>query len=182
MLRKATPEDAAAVARIYNHYIAESIATFETESVGMQEMADRIARIGANYPYFVVEQDSRIAGYCYLNQWNNRCAYRSTVEATVYVDPTMTGSGLGRKLYAALFEEARERHYHAVIAGISLPNPASVRLHESFGFEKVAQFRETGFKLARWIDVGYWELLLETEAPDAGPAGDGFESDEGSIV
>jgi L-amino acid N-acyltransferase YncA len=162
MVREAMPEDAGAIAGIYNYYIAESVATFEIEPVAVEEMAGRMARISAEYPYFVAVEESTVVGYCYLNQWNNRRAYGFTVEATVYVNPTHVGLGVGRMLYAALFEQARELGFHAVIAGISLPNPASVRLHESFGFEKVAQFRETGYKLGRWIDVGFWELLLAT--------------------
>jgi len=102
-----------------------------------------------------------LLGYCYASKWKGRCAYRYSVESTVYLSPDATGKGIGSKLYGTLLAELRQRQFHTVIGGIALPNPASVALHEKLGFEKVAQFRQVGNKFGRWIDVGYWQLLLQ---------------------
>ena len=89
-----------------------------------------------------------------------RASYRFTVETTVYVAEAHLGKGLGADLYAPLLEELRGGEFHCAVAGIALPNPASIALHERFGFEKVAEFQSVGYKFGDWIDVGYWELIL----------------------
>src|SRR5690606_39143142 len=99
-------------------------------------------------------------GYAYAARWKGRCAYRYSVESTIYLDLGARRGGIGTVLYAALLERLRSRGYHAVIGGIALPNDASVRLHEQLGFRKVAHFPEVGFKLGRWVDVGYWQIIL----------------------
>lgn len=103
-------------------------------------------------------------GYAYAGPWKARAAYARTVETSVYVAVDASGQGLGRCLYAALIQRLQDAGMHALISGISLPNPASVALHESFGFAHVGNFRQVGHKFGRWIDVGYWQLLLH--APD----------------
>ncbi|MGH8166642.1 MAG: GNAT family N-acetyltransferase, partial [Woeseiaceae bacterium] len=96
----------------------------------------------------------------YASRWHGRCAYRFSVESTVYLDPDRTGRGVGKRLYAALIDAIRDLSMRAVIGGIALPNEPSIRLHERLGFRKVAHFEQVGFKHDRWIDVGYWQLLL----------------------
>lgn len=161
MLRRATIADAAAVAGIYNHYVAHTIITFEEEPVSASDMAQRIAEtLDAGLPWLVWVEDNKILGYAYASKWKSRCSYRYSAEATVYLDKSATGCGLGAKLYAAVIAELRTLKMHAVIGGISLPNAASVALHEKLGFKKIAHFKETGFKFDQWIDVGYWELML----------------------
>jgi phosphinothricin acetyltransferase len=160
MIRPATGADAAQICEIYNHYIVHTAVTFEEEPVGVNEMALRISETVPHLPWLVWEGGGRVLGYCYANKWKGRCAYRYSVEATVYLRPDVSGRGLGTKLYSALLDELRQRKLHAVIGGIALPNEASVRLHEKLGFAKVAEFREVGNKFGRWIDVGYWQLIL----------------------
>lgn len=151
--------DAAEIVDIYNHYIAHSVATFEEAPLDAATMAVRIGEIrDAGLPWLAAERDGRIAGYAYASKWKGRCAYRHSVESTVYVDPGATAQGIGSRLYETLLEELRERGIHTVVGGIALPNPASVALHERLGFEQIARFREVGFKFGRWIDVGYWQL------------------------
>lgn len=163
-LRSATPEDGAAVAAIYNHYIRETVVTFETEPVQDSVMSGRIAEsLADGLPYLVATRDGNVAGFAYASKWKGRCAYRYSVESTVYLDPERTGGGIGSLLYRALIDEIGALNMHAVIGGISLPNDASVALHEKLGFEKVGQFREVGFKFDRWVDVGYWQLTLRGE-------------------
>ncbi len=157
MIRTAAKADAAAICAIYNHYIASSDATFDEAPVAVDDMARRIATVTAAWPWLVAEVGGAIIGYAYASQWKPRSGYRHTVESTVYLDPVCFARGTGSTLYEALFEALQTRGVHCVIAGIALPNPASVALHEKFGFRKVAHFDECGIKFGRWIDVGYWQ-------------------------
>lgn len=161
MIRPATSTDCDAIAAIYAPYIRESVITFEEEPISGDEIARRMARVlSSGLPYLVAEQAGSIAGYAYAGRWHERSAYRFSVETTIYLDAHQVGRGLGTALYAALLERLRERRLHAAIGGIALPNPGSIALHEKLGFRKVAHYREVGFKFDRWIDVGYWQLLL----------------------
>jgi phosphinothricin acetyltransferase len=105
-------------------------------------------------------EDQVVQGFAYASKWKGRCAYRYSVESTAYLADCSTGRGIGTRLYEALFTELRKSKMHVVMAGIALPNDASIALHEKLGFEKVAHFREVGWKFGKWIDVGYWQLLL----------------------
>jgi L-amino acid N-acyltransferase YncA len=160
MIRYAKTEDAAEICKIYNHYVLGTMITFEEEPVSADEMAQRIAETLQSLPWLVWEQDEGLRGFCYASKWKGRCAYRHSVESTVYVRPDSIGRRIGSQLYRALLDELRQRKFHTVIGGIALPNDASVALHEKLEFEKVAQFREVGNKFDRWTDVGYWQLLL----------------------
>ena len=162
MIRDVKEEDVGAIADIYNHYIENTVVTFEETPVSVKEMGARIAEALRSYPWCVWHcQDSgRIFGYAFAGIWKGRCAYRRSAEVTVYLHPEAVGDGIGSKLYAHLLADLEARSVHAVMGGIALPNPASVALHEKFGFEKVAHFKEVGWKENRWIDVGYWQLIL----------------------
>ncbi len=161
MLRDATPADAAAIAAIYNHYVLHTIVTFEEEAVTADEIAARIREVqGAGIPWLVWEENGRVLGYTYASKWKSRCSFRYSLETTVYLDKDATGRGLGRKLYTPLIEALRAQKYHALIGGISIPNPGSIALNEKLGFQKIGHFKEVGWKFNQWIDVGYWELIL----------------------
>lgn len=161
MIRPAEARDTAAFAAIYNHYVEKTIVTFEEEPVSSEEMARRMEEIaGYGFPWLAAEESGKVVGYAYATKWKGRCAYRYSVESTVYLAPDAGGRGWGTKLYRELFARLRAARIHAVIGGISLPNPASVALHEKLGMKKVAHFPEVGFKLGRWVDVGYWQATL----------------------
>ena len=160
VIRGTSIADAPAVATIYNHYVETSIATFEEAPVSAEEMARRIEAGNANWPWLVAEQDGTVVGYTCANPWKPRSAYRYAVETSVYLDVARHRCGLGTALYASLIRILEARGAHCIIAGIALPNAPSVALHQKFGFTKVAHFRENGFKLGRWIDVGYWQRLF----------------------
>jgi phosphinothricin acetyltransferase len=161
VIRNAVAKDAASIARIYNHYVLNSTITFEEDAVTAKEMAGRILEIqSVPLPWLVAEVDGQVVAYAYASKWKGRCAYRYSVESTVYVDPGSVGNKLGSKLYEQLFTRLRALGMHVAIGGIALPNDASVALHEKFGMVKVAQFGEVGFKFGKWIDVGYWQVKL----------------------
>ena len=161
VIRAAAPPDAAAIAAIYNHFVAETIVTFEEQPVPAAEMARRIEEIqAASFPWLVAAEGDEVLGYAYAAQWKRRSAYRHAAEISVYLAPGRSGRGLGSKLYGQIIPMLKARGIHAVIGGIALPNPASIALHEKFGLRKVAHFQAVGFKLGRWIDVGYWERIL----------------------
>ncbi len=160
MIRPATAADASRIAAIYNHHVRETVVTFEEQPVADEEMARRIAETVAEYPWLVSELDGAMVGYAYASSWKRRSAYRYAVESTIYLTPEFHGRGLGSELYRALIAEMRARGFHCTIGGISLPNPASIALHEKLGYKHIGQFREVGWKFGKWVDVGYWELLL----------------------
>lgn len=162
MIRGAAHSDFENIARIYNHYVLNAIATFEEEPISAGEMAGRREAIeSAGLPWLVAEQGGQVVGYAYAGKWSGRCSYRFSVESTVYVDPAAVGRGVGTALYKVLLDTLRDKSVHVVIGGIALPNAASVALHERLGFQKVAHFREVGFKFNQWIDVGYWQTALD---------------------
>lgn len=161
LIRPATGADAEPIAGIYNHYVLNSIVTFEEEAVPVSDMAGRIAEVESDaLPWVVAERGGQVVGYAYASKWKGRCAYRFSVESTVYVAPGLGGQKIGTQLYAALLPQLKHKGLHAVIGGIALPNAGSIALHEKFGMTQVAHFKEVGFKFGQWIDVGYWQGLL----------------------
>jgi phosphinothricin acetyltransferase len=160
-VREASASDGAAIAAIYNHYIRETVITFEEEPISAGEMSRRMEAVrSSSLPWLVAEEGGGVVGYAYAARWHARSAYRYSAEITVYLAPGSTGRGIGSKLYAHLFPLLRPRGIHVVIGGIALPNEASVALHEKLGLHKVAHFEQVGFKFDRWIDVGYWQRTL----------------------
>lgn len=165
VIRDASGADAQQIAVIYNHYIANTVITFEETPVLPAEMAQRIAEVqGHGLPWLVADAGGRLVGFSCATRWKTRSAYRHSVETTIYLAPGFEGAGIGKALYSALFPILREAGIHAVIGGAALPNPASEALHERLGFERVATFRQVGFKHGRWVDVAYWQLILQEPA------------------
>lgn len=161
VIRPATVDDADAIACIYNDYVLNTVITFEEDEISSQQMAERIDEVNsASLPWLVAEQSGRVVGYAYATKWKARSAYRFSVESTVYLEQSVVGQRIGHKLYAALFVLLKEKDVHVVVGCITLPNPASIALHEKFGFKKVAHFEEVGFKFKRWLNVGYWQVIL----------------------
>ena len=161
MIRDAVDRDADALARIYNHYIEHSPATFEEILLDAEAFRGRMAAVSEQgLPWLVAEEGVELIGYAYASRWRERSAYRFSVESTVYLAPYCSGGGWGTRLYTELFDRLEALGLHAVIGGITLPNPSSVALHEKMGMEKVAHFPEVGFKQGQWLDVGYWQLCF----------------------
>lgn len=161
MIRNATVDDASQIADIYNFYLINTPVTFEEIPITGEEIARRIYEVKEKgLPWIVSEEEGQVVGYAYASKWRTRSAYRYTVESTIYLDKSCTGKGFGKPLYAALLDLLKGLGIHTVIGGITLPNPASVTFHESFGFKKVAHFHEVGYKQDTWLDVGFWEKHL----------------------
>ena len=155
LVRPATASDGAAIAAIYAPYVEGSIVTFEEISPTAAAMAERL--MAAPIPWVVAERDQRVIGYATISPWKPRSAYRFAVEFGVYVAPTAQRSGAGTALYRDLFARCVAAGIHTVLAGIALPNDASVAMHERLGFTHVGTLREVGCKFGRRIDVGYWQ-------------------------
>ncbi|WP_062304086.1 GNAT family N-acetyltransferase [Demequina subtropica] len=168
MIRDADPaRDAARIAEIYAHYVRHDTATFEVEPVSGDEMWARIEKIRSKgLPYLVIEDEGRVVGYAYAGPYRERAAYDHTLEASIYLDADVRRGGVGTALYTELIERLRSltdsvhAPVHSVLGGIALPHPGSVALHEKLGFRHVGTIPEAGLKFDRWIDVGFWQLVL----------------------
>lgn len=161
MIRAVTENDAERISSIYNYYVENTTITFEEEIISVDDMKDRISDISLEYPWLVYEHEDEIVAYAYANLWKSRCAYRYSLEVTIYGANDMPQRlGIGTKLYKKLFQELDSRMVRNLIAVIALPNKASVGLHEKLGFEKAGHFKEVGYKFDQWIDVGYWQKTL----------------------
>ena len=161
MIRRAEADrDGAACAAIYAPYVRETAMSFEQVAPTGADMATRIERAQSSHDWLVAELDGTVAGFAYASAHHERAAYRWAADVAVYVDRDHVARGIGRALYAELFERLREQGVHVACAGITLPNPASRKLHEAFGFEPVGIYRRIGFKAGEWHDVGWWQLSL----------------------
>lgn len=167
-IRDADPElDAAACAAIYAPHVEGSAVSFEEHPPGIAEMGARIRRIGASHPWLVAERDGEVVGYAYGCPHRERPAYRWSADVSVYVASGSARQGHGRALYEELLARLRRQRFRMACAGITLPNPASVALHEALGFVPVGVFREIGWKDGAWRDVGWYQL--ELTAPTVEP-------------
>ena len=167
-IRVATPNDAAALCGIYAPIVASTVISFELVVPTVDDMQQRIATTTRTHPWLICEQDSHIHGYAYASTHRVRAAYRWAADVSVYVANDARGSGVGRTLYTKLFDILRLQSFRTALAGITLPNAASVALHESMGFEPVGVYRNIGYKQGAWHDVGWWAKSLA--ACDGEPA------------
>lgn len=160
IIRIAAPADRAAIDAIYAHYVRTSTCTFEEQVESDEARRAWFDAHGPAFPITVLEHDGTILGWASLSPWKSRSGYRHSVELSIYLRPESCHQGLGRELMADLVARAEALGYHALIGGCSADQAASIRLHERFGFEKVAHFRETGLKFGRWLDVVYLQRIL----------------------
>jgi len=161
-IRRAAPADSQALADIYNHYIATSTATFDTQQKSAEERREWLDTHGDVHPVFVAEVAGRIIGFGALSAWGTRCAYSRTVEVSTYVAPDSRGSGIGASLMESLIQAATDIGHHALIGQIVAGNEPSLRMSRRFGFEQVGCLREVGFKFNQALDV----VLMERILPD----------------
>lgn len=162
-IRDADPRrDAGACAAIYAPFVAESAVSFEEVAPDAAELSARIAATQATHPWLVAESGGEVIGFAYACPHRARAAYRWSADVSAYVASGSRRAGAGRALYAELLGRLSAQGFHVACAGITLPNEASVALHESFGFEPVGVYREIGWKAGAWRDVGWWQLRLAT--------------------
>ena len=164
-IRAARPDDPAVIAAVYAPYVEDTAISFEATSPDAAEMRRRILA-QPRLPWLVATRGDDVVGYAYASQHRTRAAYRWSVDCSVYLAEQEHGHGTGRALYELLFGQLRDLGFASVYAGIALPNDASVGLHEAMGFQPVGVYRQVGFKLGRWYDVGWWQFAL-ADAPES---------------
>lgn len=160
-VRDASRTDAAACAAIYEPYVHDTAVTFELDAPSQTQMAQRVATAQRDYAWLVLEDRGRVVGYAYGGRFNARPAYRWACEVSIYLELGRRRTGGGRALYEALLEKLAGRGFCTALAGMTLPNEASVALHTAMGFEPVGTYRRIGFKLGAWHDVAWMQCRLE---------------------
>lgn len=170
-VRAARPGDAAAIAAVYAPYVSASAVSFETDAPDADALLARMEAGGGLYPWLVGEaEDGTLIGYAYAARFRERPAYRFAVETSVYLRSGAGGRGAGRRLYEPLLAILEAQGFTQAIAAITLPNEASVRLHERLGFAPAGAYRRVGWKLGAWHDVGLWQRpLAPAGSPPAEP-------------
>lgn len=169
ILRMARESDGDVVAAIYRPWVENTAVSFETEAPGAEEMARRIRAASSYAPWLICEGTGGAWGYAYASRHRDRAAYQWSVDVAVYVHEQRRRRGVGRALYQSLFALLRLQGFIAAHAGITLPNPASVGLHESLGFRRIATYPAVGYKMGAWHDVGWWQARLRESSRDPSP-------------
>ena len=161
IIRNVLISDIPQVVEILNYYVGNDSCTFQINPYTISEISEKIAEITKVYPYIVMEEDNEVIGFAYASRWREKQAYDKSAETTIYLNPQQKHRGLGKILYQELIEQLRQKNFRLLVACLTLPNPSSVRLHESLGFEKAGEFRDAGYKFNRWCDVGFWQKVLK---------------------
>ncbi len=160
LIRNARPADAPTITDIYNHHVLHTVVTFDEEPITAASTVAKIKNVQERLPYLVAEVEGSVVGYAYGGEWKQRKSFLYTTETSIYLGNDFVGQGLGTRLYTELLRQLKDLGFHIAIGGVSLPNPASVRLHEKLGFTPIGTFKEVGWKFQKWIDVGYWQKTL----------------------
>lgn len=161
LIRHADPDgDAAACAEIYGPFVRDTVISLEEVAPDERELAERIRRISLTHPWLVAEVGGAVVGFAYASEHRERACYRWAADVAVYLDPAYHGQGIGRTLYGALLPLLERQGLQVACAGITLPNDASVALHERCGFEQIGVYRRIGWKFGEWHDVGWWQREL----------------------
>ncbi|WP_242086114.1 GNAT family N-acetyltransferase [Aestuariivivens sediminis] len=160
MIRPVHLDDAKAVLDIYNYYVLHTAVTFDIKPLSLETFQHKLKDITAVYPFIVFEADHEILGYAYGSRFRPKPAYDYVVESTVYVKHDAHGQQIGTQLYAELIRQLIEAHYHTILGVLTIPNAASIKLHEKFGFQKAGELKDIGFKFNTWQTIGIWQLQL----------------------
>ena len=161
-VRPASEDDLPAINDIYNHYVRETHVTFDLEPVSLETRHGWFTHYSEDGPHrvFVAVEEQRVVGFATSSEFKSRPGYSTSVETSVYVVPDAVGKGIGGRLYEKVFHALEGEDLHRAYAGIALPNPASVALHEKFGFKRIGVFTEPGRKFGRYWDVAWFEKAL----------------------
>jgi L-amino acid N-acyltransferase YncA len=163
IIRTVEEDDVAAILEIYSPFVLDSATSFEVSLPSEAEMRERILGIKSDYPFIVCEIGDTLTGYAYISNHRQREAYKWSKEISAYVHPDFRGKHIASALYSALFSIAKIQGITNLLAGITIPNPASIRFHEKIGFRKLGEYTAVGYKLGGWHNVGWWELNLNPE-------------------
>ncbi len=160
-IRDAVAEDLPEILAIYNVAVRTTTATFDLEE---QTLADRLTwfqQFGEKYPLIVAEDEKEVLGYCSLSPFHKKAAYKNTCEISIYLSGKHRGAGIGSLLMKEIINRAKKHGFHSIIALITAGNAASVKLHKKFGFQFAGRLKEAGFKFGQWLDVDYYQLILQ---------------------
>lgn len=174
VIRPADPgRDGASCAAIYAPYVEQTAISFEETPPTAEEFTQRMDRLTKTHPWLVAAEDGRVVGYAYASRHRERASYRWSTDVAVYVAESHVRRGIGRALYEQLLPALTRQGFYVACAGVTLPNAASVGLHENLGFKPVGTYRRIAFKFGAWRDVGWWQLQLQPpsaeQPPDPGP-------------
>ena len=161
-IRKAGISDVPAITEIYNEAVLNTTATFDTEPRSLAERMEWFAQRDENFPIYLAEKNSRVAGYISLNRWSTKRGYDCTAELSLYIRPEFRGDGMGRTLLEFMLAEATQTNLHSILARITQENEISIHLHKSVGFEVVGHLKEAGFKFNRFLDVTLLQKMLRS--------------------
>jgi phosphinothricin acetyltransferase len=159
-IRNYQNKDLEAVTKIFNYYVENHTCTFQLKPFTLDEIRYKADAIQKIYPFLVLQENNEVIGFAYGSRWRAKEAYDLSVETTIYLKPGLNGHGLGSQLYSQLIESLKTKGFHLLIGGLTLPNPASIRLHEKLGFEKVGEFKDAGKKFGQWHCVGFWQKII----------------------
>ncbi|MCF6280307.1 MAG: N-acetyltransferase family protein [Flavobacteriaceae bacterium] len=160
MIRDFQLDDIEQLVRIYNYYINNTVITFDRIPFTVDDFKQKIKSIYKKYPFIIFEENNEILGFAYGSSWRAKPSYKHTAESTIYLKNGVLGKGIGTKLYTELLQQLKQQKFHTIIGGLTLPNGASIKLHEKLGFKKAAHFKEVGRKFDQWYDVAFWQLTL----------------------
>ena len=170
MIRQAHEADAPSVLAIYAPFVEQTAVTFEIVVPSVDEFAARIAKSLSKWQWLVAERGGRVVGYAYGSTHRERAAYRYSTEVSAYIDAGSHRQGIGRALYARLFDDLTAKGYCTAFAGATLPNDASIGLHAAMGFEMIGVFRRIGWKFDRWHDVAWMQRTLRDRPVERVPS------------
>lgn len=160
MIRKFQDKDLQPIVDILNYYVKNDVCIFQMEPYSYTEIKQKFQSILQTYPVFIAEAEGKLVGFAYGSRWRDRPAYAQSVETSIYIHPDYKHSGLGKPLYQKLISALSEMNFHLVVAGMTMPNKGSQKLHEKLGFEKVGEFKDAGMKFGQWHNVGFWQKVL----------------------
>jgi phosphinothricin acetyltransferase len=160
MIRDFKFSDLTQVVTILNYYVKNDTCIFQMEPYTFIEIENKFNSILSIYPIFVDERDGKVVGFAYGSRWRDKPAYALSVETTIYIHPDYKYAGIGEPLYQKLINTLAEMKFHLLVAGMTMPNVASQRLHEKLGFEYVGSFKDAGMKFGQWHDVGFWQKIV----------------------
>ncbi len=161
MIRAFQQKGLYAIVDILNYYVKNDVCIFQVEPYSFEEIEAKFKCILPTYPVFIQEHNDNVVGFAYGARWRDKPAYAKSVETTIYVHPEYKHAGIGEPLYRKLIETLTQMDFHLLVAGMTMPNLGSQRLHEKLGFEKVGVFKDAGMKFGQWHSVGFWQKILK---------------------